>query len=114
MWILQGLPYILNIPEDGSITLGWYKSSKEYLNQIAWDKPSITMASGVQGCTDKRTYIAPNKKHFTVKELVEVVEEWERIDRPRSNWFGGVDEHHIFFEGLKVDENNVAVSLWGS
>lgn len=52
---------------------------------------------------------------FTVAEMVAHVEDFERIDRPKSKWFGGVDCHHIFFEGLRPNGAGDAFRiLWGS
>jgi hypothetical protein len=31
-----------------------------------------------------------------------------------SEWFGGVDVHHVFFEGLHEDVDGVWVANWGS
>ena len=43
---------------------------------------------------------------FTVVEVVAIIVEFERIDRPKSQWFGGIDCHHVSFEGLRLNSNS--------
>lgn len=57
---------------------------------------------------------APNGSFFTVRELLQAVEETERRTRDRSEWLGGVDIHHIFFEGIHPGEDGVWQIYWGS
>ena len=55
------------------------------------------------------------KGYFTVAEVVKLVEKFERLDRPKSSWFGGVDCHHTYFEGMRPNESNTAFCIaWGS
>jgi hypothetical protein len=57
---------------------------------------------------------APNGSLFTVRELLQAVEETERRTRSRSEWLGGVDVHHVFFEGIEPGEDGVWEICWGS
>ena len=50
---------------------------------------------------------------FTVGEVVRLFERFERIDRPKSRWFGGIDCHHVYFEGLRPYDDAYAI-CWGS
>ena len=60
----------------------------------------------------KRTY--RNKKgFFTCKELINKIVNFEKIDRPKTEWFGGVDTSHVFFEGLNSTACLTYIS-WGS
>ena len=62
----------------------------------------------------RRTY-KTHKGFFTVSEVVKAVEKFDRVDRPKSKWFGGVDCHHVFFEGLCPNaEKNAFCVCWGS
>ena len=56
------------------------------------------------------------KGFFTVKEIVDIVEDFEGIDRPKHReWFGQVDFHHFRFEGLCGPTKTGAYSIyWGS
>jgi hypothetical protein len=60
------------------------------------------------------THDAPNGSYFTVGELLRAVEETERRARSRSEWLGGVDVHHVFFEGIEPGEDDVWEVCWGS
>ena len=62
----------------------------------------------------RRTF-KTQKGFFTVSEVVKAVEKFERVDRPKSKWFGGIDCHHVFFEGLRPNaEKNAFCISWGS
>lgn len=60
------------------------------------------------------THHAPNGEHFTVTELLRAVEETERQTRGQSEWFGGVDVHHVYFEGVHPAEDGAWEICWGS
>lgn len=53
---------------------------------------------------------------FTLREVINHVLEFEKIDRPKTDWFGGIDAHHIFFEGFSKikDKDNTYSICWGS
>jgi hypothetical protein len=57
---------------------------------------------------------APNGSAFTVRELLRAVEQTERQTRGQTEWLGGVDVHHIYFEGIHPDGDGVCVIRWGS
>lgn len=64
--------------------------------------------------TTRRTYKTRND-FFSIAEVVKIVEKFERIDRPKSKWFGGVDCHHVHFEGLRLNSEGDAFAIcWGS
>ena len=46
-----------------------------------------------------RTY-NNDKGYFTIAEVIEKILKFERADRPQSEWLGGVNCNHIYFEGL--------------
>ncbi|QEL19410.1 hypothetical protein [Limnoglobus roseus] len=60
------------------------------------------------------SHAAPNGSHFTVRELLRAVEETERQTRGGSEWLGGVDVHHVYFEGIHSDDGDVWEVDWGS
>jgi hypothetical protein len=57
---------------------------------------------------------AMNGSSFTVRELIQAVVETERKTRALTHWFGGIDVHHVFFEGLRPAEGGVWEIAWGS
>ena len=40
--------------------------------------------------------------YFTIAEVINAIVDLERVDRPQSEWCGGVNCNHIYFEGLLV------------
>lgn len=57
---------------------------------------------------------APNGTFFTVRDLWLAVEQTERQTRDDTEWLGGVDVHHCFFEGIHEGEDGAWDILWGS
>lgn len=56
-----------------------------------------------------------SKEFFTVKQVVSNIVKFEIKDRPKTNWFGGIDAHHVFFEGLYRNSKTDTYSVnWGS
>jgi hypothetical protein len=60
------------------------------------------------------THQAPNGKFFTVQDMLNAVAETERQTRDKSEWIGGVDVHHVFFEGIHLGEDGIWEIYWGS
>ncbi len=63
---------------------------------------------------DITTHQAPNGQSFSVMDLQAVIENHELQSRNQSDWLGGVDVHHAFFEGIHQDEEGVWEVYWGS
>ena len=80
------------------------------LNSIAFKSEAIVIGSE---SGESVTHSAKNGKHFTAKELISAIEQTELKTRGNTDWFGGVDVHHIFFEGLSCHQG-VWVPFWGS
>ncbi len=73
--------------------------SEDELDKKCYSQTSIIICSG----STERTYM--NDNGFTVRELLDYVLEVETIERPKSEWFGGVDVHHVYFEGLYLQKD---------
>lgn len=84
--------------------------SESELNSIAFESKAIVIGSE---SGESIEHFAKNGKSFTVKELIQTIEHTEFKTRGNTDWFGGVDVHHIFFEGLSCHEG-VWVPFWGS
>ena len=80
------------------------------LNSIAFESKRIVIGSE---SGESKEHSAKNGKHFTVQELIKAVELTEFKTRGNTDWFGGIDVHHIFFEGLSCHEG-VWMPFWGS
>ena len=94
---------------------------KEQMNRIGFTDNSITiyalrydMRDSSKTTETKMTFNAKNGKNFTFKELLDCVLEFEKVDRPKTLWFGGVDCHHVYFEGLHLNKNGSYSIFWGS
>lgn len=57
---------------------------------------------------------APNGEYFTVGNVLKAVEKTERLTRKDAEWFGGIDCHHIYFEGIRPKGRGVYTISWGS
>lgn len=57
---------------------------------------------------------ALNGEHFTVRELVDAIIATERATRGMSEWFGGIDVHHVYFEGIDEEDDGSWTISWGS
>jgi hypothetical protein len=51
---------------------------------------------------------------FTIRDLAEAIAETEAITRAKSDWMGGPDVHHVYFEGLDHGKDGVWRVSWGS
>jgi hypothetical protein len=60
------------------------------------------------------THRAPNGEYFTVLDVLRAVEETERVTRAKSDWLGGVDVHHVYFEGVHRQDDGTWLIHWGS
>jgi hypothetical protein len=78
------------------------------------DLTLVSMRTTRRAVTDTRRTYKTRKGFFTVAEVVKIIEKFERIDRPKSEWFGGIDCHHIFFEGIHQEAGNSFYVRWGS
>jgi hypothetical protein len=69
----------------------------------------------LRGETDKVVeHAAPPSGAFTVRDLATAIAETERQGRGDTNWLGGIDVHHVFFEGIDEDADGVWAIRWGS
>lgn len=75
----------------------------EELDSVAYRGASIRLRSE-DG--DPVAHAAPNGEFFTVRQLLQAVEETERQTRGQSEWLGGVDVHHVFFEGIHREDED--------
>lgn len=96
----------------------------EELELPAFVGREITLVGGVGsddgsereiGLKHTETTFETEKGFFTVQEMIDNIVQMEKIDRPKTAWFGGLDAHHIFFEGLTTSEGLDSYSVsWGS
>ncbi|KAG4065966.1 hypothetical protein HA402_006684 [Bradysia odoriphaga] len=61
----------------------------------------------------RKRYQFPTNR-VTIKRFVEAIVDFEKQNRPKSDWFGGIDCHHVFYEGLIATEDGAYIIFWGS
>jgi hypothetical protein len=98
----------------------WIQERRELreLTELEWARvvlrsPVIRMG----GENQKRVleHRAPDGVAFTVRDLAAAITETERQTRGETEWLGGgIDVHHIYFEGVELDDDGVWWARWGS
>jgi hypothetical protein len=87
------------------------------LTDTEWERvvlrsPAIRMRGrNREGVVEHR---APEGMAFTTRDLTAAIVETERQTRGGTEWFDGIDVHHVFFEGIKLDDDGVWSIGWGS
>ena len=76
-------------------------------NQITFTEESSPYNDGYS-----RTFNHPGG--FTIRQILDCVLEFETVARARSHWFGCIDTHHVFFEGIRRKNNGAYEIEWGS
>jgi hypothetical protein len=84
----------------------------EEWSRVVLRTPSIRMRG--QDAKKVVEHVAPNGGSFTVRDLARAVLETERQSRASTDWLGGIDVHHVFFQGMSLDDEGVWCISWGS
>ncbi len=87
-------------------------ATDEELSAIAIDAKRITLSS--EECDVRVSFEAPNGSSFTVQDLLHAIEQSERRFRVASSYGGGINVHHVYFEGLGLQEDGAYETYWGS
>lgn len=90
-------------------------------SQCAYPMGSITFLQNpidiqtVRSRPCRRKYTSPSGS-FTVKELAHTIAKWEKYLRvqPGYDWFGEIDTHHIYYEGIDRRSDGTYEVHWGS
>jgi len=86
--------------------------TEEEWSRVVLRAPAIKMAS--LDTTDVVVETpSPNGEVFTVRDLKDAIARTEQMSRDRGEWMGGVDVHHVYFEGIEC-EDDVWMIAWGS
>ncbi len=65
--------------------------------------------------TGTTTKTFKKKGGFSCWDVIQKILAFEKIDRPKSKWFGGVDCHHIYYEGIAFNDDGKTLGIyWGS
>ncbi|MFE3189463.1 hypothetical protein ACFXHA_10670 [Nocardia sp. NPDC059240] len=103
---IRGVSFALTVFEDGEIR----DLTVDEFDRVVLELPTLNL----RGFGDPVAHRASNEKWFTVRDLAAAIAETERLTRQQSQWFGGVDVHHIFFEGIGKNDDGVWEIYWGS
>ena len=79
-----------------------------YGNQITFHHRSMTEDTII--ADNQKTY-RNNKGFFTIEELVENIVDFEKLDRASTKWFGGIDCHHTYYEGIYPNKEKTMVQI---
>jgi hypothetical protein len=90
-------------------------------SQCAYPMGSITFLQNpidiqtVRSRPCRRKYTSPSGE-FTVRELAQTIAKWEKHLRvqPGFDWFGEIDTHHIYYEGIERRSDGTYEVHWGS
>jgi hypothetical protein len=85
----------------------------EEWTRVVIEQPRIRICSLDAPPEVKLDLDAPDGRAFTVRDLRDAIEETERQSRDRSRWLGGVDVHHVYFEGIFLEKGLWQIA-WGS
>jgi hypothetical protein len=80
-------------------------------NRVVLRSPVIRMRGEEESVVEHR---AVEGTAFTVRDLAAAIAETERQTRGQTEWLGGIDVHHIYFEGIELEEDGVWFISWGS
>jgi len=90
------------LSHDGLNKAGYYG------NQITFHHCSRTEDTII--ADNQKTY-RNNKGFFTIEELVENIVDFEKLDRASTKWFGGIDCHHTYYEGIYPNKEKTMVQI---
>jgi hypothetical protein len=85
--------------------------TEEEWNRVVLRVPRLRARSA--GADVVVTHDAPDGAAFTVRDLAVVIAKTEHVSREQRPWLGGVDVHHVFFEGVTL-RDGIWESHWGS
>lgn len=104
----------ISIPTPSVMDGSEYRNMTETeLHEILFTTPSIRITTATPS-VKTFTADAPNGKWFSVADTLGAIADVETKVRPLMTWFGGVDCHHVYFEGEGDREKGDILLHWGS
>lgn len=86
--------------------------TEEELERVVFEEKTLLIRS--HACLHPSALIEHKAtKHFTVRDMIKVVCDTELATRSDTEWFGGIDVHHVFFEGIHLLDGVWTIG-WGS
>ena len=91
----------------------FYDFDDRWLDEVVYTHRVFVLCDGRNVPDNIMTF--NQEKNFTRRDIITSVLDYERKYRPTTEWFGGIDCHHIFFEGLcEVRTGGMYSINWGS
>lgn len=87
---------------------------EDILDRVEYPESTIIISTDYDGTNDASHMIYKSSGGFTVRNLLDIIIKVERVTRPTSGFFGGVDVDHIYFEGIHEISRGVYRIYWGS
>ena len=53
-----------------------------------------------------------DKNYFTIQEVIANIVDFEMARRPKTDWFGGIDAHRVYFEGMFRGADGASFNIW--
>lgn len=75
--------------------------------------PATIYLSSTTGQDMQVKFTAVNGAWFTVQEVLDAIGAFETAARVQTDWYGGIDTHHVMFEGLEGKDGHYMI-CWGS
>ena len=104
--MIQSLELTPSVIEDKDLR----DLTPEELDLVVFEEAEVRLC----GYGDEVLHRAPDGVSFTVRDLVAAIASTERETRHQRCWYEGIDVHHVFFQGLRQQENGCWKIHWGS
>ena len=90
--------------------------TEEQLTTNVYDYHEIALVWSPAPDVDDHKYHrdAPNGTHFTLQDVIDTIVQAQYLFRPYSDWFGGIDTSHTYFEGFTQRGEHTFSIFWGS
>jgi hypothetical protein len=115
---VEDVSFTLQFAEDCDEDTPWdLLPDPRDLTEAEWSRVVLRASSiHMRGENDEEVveHRAPDGRAFTVRDLAAAIAETERRTRGGTLWEGGIDVHHIYFEGIELEDDGVWFIGWGS
>lgn len=81
-----------------------------YGNEITFQESYVDNETKKIIVDNKKTF-RNDKGLFTIKEMIKNIVDFEKIARPSKKWFGGIDCHHTYYEGVYPNKEKTMIHL---
>ncbi len=101
-------------PEGTIVSSSLQFDDEEHFAQVADDVGFTAKSFTLVHKTYSEAFDAPDGYQFSVRDVLQAIQSFEKAARNATTWQGGRDLHHTFFEGVKHLSGPKWRILWGS